>query len=36
MSFGLGKGLASLVDVLDVGGVCIFCVDTGNVKYCKH
>ena len=36
MPFGLGKELASLVDILDVRGLCIFCVETGNIKHCKH
>ena len=34
--FGLGKGLASLVDVLDVGGSVSYILKLGNVIYCKH
>ena len=34
--FGLGKGLTSLVDVLDVGGSASSMLKLGNVMDCKH
>ena len=34
--FGIRKGLASLVDVLDVGGGVYSMLKLGNVMSCKH
>ena len=36
MPFGLGNGLVSLVDILDVGGSVSSMLKLGNVMYHKH